>query len=53
MNKRANADINNASFLYSLNMLNLLLKMKLITDEEYGRIAAISKRHYGVQINCE
>ncbi|MBR5947854.1 MAG: hypothetical protein IKZ82_04275 [Clostridia bacterium] len=52
MNKRANADINNASFLYSLNMLNILLRMKLITEEEYNRIAAISKKHYDVKINC-
>lgn len=47
-----NSDINNASFLYSLNMLNLLLRMKLITEEEYNRIAAISKKHYDVKINC-
>ena len=53
MNKKANNDINDAAFLYSLNMLNILLKMKLITEEEYDRIAAISRRHYGVQINCE
>ena len=48
-----NNDVNNAAFLYSLNMLNLLLKMKLITEEERSRIAAISKRHYCVKINCE
>ena len=47
-----NNDINNASFLYSLNMLNLLLRMQLITEEEYDRIAAISKKHYDVKINC-
>lgn len=47
-----NSDINNSSFLYSLNMLNLLLRMKLITEAEYNRIAAISKKHYDVKINC-
>jgi len=52
MNKKANNDINDAAFLYSLNMLNILLRMKLITEEEYNRIAAISKKHYDVKINC-
>ncbi len=47
-----NSDISNASFLYSLNMLNILLRMELITEEEYNRIAAISKKHYDVNINC-
>ena len=33
-----NTDINNSAFCYSVNMLRLLLKMQLITQEEYERI---------------
>lgn len=38
---------NNASFAYSVNLLRILLKMQLITQEEYERIIAISAEHYG------
>ena len=42
-------DVNNSAFLYSLNMLRLLLKMQLITQEEYERILEISAAHYGTE----
>ena len=44
-----NNDINNSAFLYSVNMLRLLLKMQLITQEEYERILQISTAHYGTE----
>ena len=42
-------DINNAAFIYAVNMLRLLLKMQLITQEEYERILQISAAHYGAE----
>lgn len=45
-------DTNNASFAYSIHMLRMLLKMKLITQDEYNRIAAISATHYNTEIYC-
>lgn len=45
-------DINNAAFVYSANMLRMLLSMKLITQEEYERIIAISKAYYESKIYC-
>ena len=42
-------DINNSAFIYSVNMLRLLLKMQLITQEEYERILEISAAHYGTE----
>ena len=42
-------DINNTAFVYSVNMLRLLLKMQLITQEEYERILQISAAHYGTE----
>ena len=39
-------DQKNASFAYSINLLRLLLRMKLITDEEYGKIVRISAAYY-------
>ena len=42
-------DINNSAFLYSVNMLRLLLKMQLITQDEYERILQISATHYGIE----
>ena len=42
-------DINNSAFIYSVNMLRLLLKMQLITQEEYERILVISAAHYGTE----
>ncbi len=45
-------DQKNAAFVYSVNMLKLLLKMKLINEEEYKRIIEISRTHYGVENIC-
>ncbi len=42
----------NSSFAYSVNILRMLLKMQLITQEEYERIVAISAEHYGTEIYC-
>ena len=42
-------DINNSAFVYSVNMLRLLLKMQLITQEECERILEISAAHYGTE----
>lgn len=41
-----------SSFYYSLNLLRQLLGMKLITEEEYGRIIQISAEYYGVEVYC-
>jgi hypothetical protein len=43
------SDINNSAFVYAVNMLRLLLKMQLITQEEYERILQISVAHYGAE----
>ena len=43
-------DSNNASFVYSVNLLRMLLGMELITKEEYNKIVAISEDHYGTKI---
>lgn len=42
-------DINNSAFAYSVNLLHLLLKMQLITQEEYERILQISTAHYSIE----
>lgn len=42
-------DINNSAFMYSVNMLHLLLKMQLITLKEYERILQIAAAHYGTE----
>ena len=44
-----NSDINNSAFVYSVNLIRLLLKMQLITQEEYERILQISTAHYGTE----
>ena len=44
-----NNDINNSAFVYSVNLLRLLLKIQLITQEEYERILQISAAHYGIE----
>ncbi|WP_322175836.1 hypothetical protein [Acutalibacter caecimuris] len=44
-----NMDIGNSAFVYSVNMLRLLLKMQLITQEEYEHILQISAAHYGIE----
>ena len=43
-------DKNNASFAYGMNLLKILLGMKLITEEEYGKIIRISAAHYDAGI---
>lgn len=43
---------NNSAFYYTVNMLRNLLRMKLITEEEYNRTVRISAEHYGVQLYC-
>ena len=45
-------DSNNASFVYSVNLLRMLLGMELITDDEYNKIVAISEDYYGTKIYC-
>lgn len=39
--------VDRSCFLYSVNMLRLLLSMELISQEEYDRITAICAEHYG------
>ena len=45
-------DSNNASFVYSVNLLRMLLGMELITEDEYNKIVAISEDHCGAKIYC-
>lgn len=45
-------DNNNASFVYSVNLLRMLLSMELITEDEYKKIVEISEDHYGAKIYC-
>lgn len=45
-------DINNSAFYYSVNMLRHLLKMYLITEDEYNRIVRISSEYYSTEIYC-
>ncbi len=45
-------DSTNASFVYSVNQLRMLLGMELITENEYNKIIAISEDHYGAKIYC-
>lgn len=47
-----NEDIKNAAFYYSVNMLRNLLKMNLITENEYDRILRISSEYYNAEIYC-
>ena len=42
-------DVKAASFTYSLNMLRLLLRMKLITQEEFEKTVKISAEYNGVK----
>ena len=44
-----NTDINHSAFCYSVNMLRLLLKMELLTADEYRRILQITAAHYGTE----
>ena len=45
-----NKDQNSASFAYSVNLLRILLDIKLITEEEYEKIARISTAYYDTEI---
>ena len=42
----AEQDKNNAAFYYCINMLRLLLRSGLITEEEYKKIIRLSAKHY-------
>ena len=42
--------INNASFLWSANILKKLMDMGLITQSEYEKISKISADHYNTNI---
>lgn len=43
---------NSSAFYFAVNMLRNLLRMKLITEDEYNRTVRISAEHYGVQLYC-
>lgn len=43
------SDINNASFCYSVNMLKFLLKLRLISEDEYERIVHICASFYNTE----
>ena len=45
-------DSNNASFVYCVNLLRMLLGMELITEDEYNKFVAISEDYYGTKIYC-
>ena len=45
-------DSNNASFVYCVNLLRMLLGMELITEDESNKIVAISEDYYGTKIYC-
>ncbi len=45
-------DINIASFTYSVNLLQMLLNMKLITKEEYDKTIHISAVYYDTENIC-
>ena len=45
-------DANNTSFAYSVNMLRMILKMKLITEDEYRKIVSISAEYYATEVVC-
>lgn len=40
---------NNASYVYSVNMLRRLKTMGLINTEEYQKVILLSARHYEVE----
>lgn len=42
-------DKKNAAFYYSVNMLRLLLRAKLLTETEYKKIVKILAEHYGCE----
>lgn len=42
-------DKDNAAFYYCVNMLRMLLRSGLITEDEYVRIVRLSANHYGCE----
>lgn len=50
MNESKKCAIAHSSYLYSLNLLRLLHKMCLITEEEFVRIRQINSEHYGIDV---
>lgn len=42
-------DQKNASYIYSMNLLAMLVKMQLITEKEFECIRTISERYYGIK----
>lgn len=45
-------DIDNASFVYSVSLIRLLLGLQLINEEEYEKIVRISAAHYNAENIC-
>ena len=45
-------DLNRVSFAYSMGLLRTLMEKKVITRDEYERIAAISQAYYDVDLYC-
>ena len=45
----AEQDKKNAAFYYSVNMLRLLLRAELLTEEEYRKIVKFSAEYYGCE----
>lgn len=43
-------DTDNCSFVYSVNMLRMLLAMNFLTEEEYQRIISITEEYYNSKI---
>ena len=46
MNKEQ--DEKNAAFVYSIHLLKMLLKMELISEQEFKRIKSISAQYYNI-----
>ena len=46
MNKER--DEKNAAYVYSIYLLKMLLKMGLISEQEFERIKSISAQHYNI-----
>lgn len=46
MNKEQ--DEKNAAYVYSIHLLKMLLKMELISEQEFERIKSVSKKYYNI-----
>ena len=44
--------VNNSSFVYSISLMRMLLKMELITKDEYDKILKISAENYSADLVC-